>query len=80
MCDLPPWIAQCITKSNFLNSNESKNFFLTTSNYINDITNINNTNANNSKNNKEKSRFLGPPNCYRLHKCMLIFVTSVYIF
>ena len=37
--------------SNFLNSNESKNFFLTTSNYINDITNINNTNANNSKNN-----------------------------
>lgn len=37
--------------SNFLNSNESKNFFLTTSNYINDITNINNSNANNSKNN-----------------------------
>ena len=25
---------------------------------------------NNNKNNKEKSRFLGPPNCYRLHKCL----------
>lgn len=57
--------------SNFLNSNENKNFFLTTSNHINDITNNNNnnnnmiitntSNSNNSDSGKNSSNPDSPP-------------------
>jgi hypothetical protein len=51
--------------SNFLNSNESKTFFLTTSNYINDISNINNNNnnhANITHNNNNSNNTSSPSN------------------